>query len=154
MPSADAVREAFDSFEGDIKQVPPRISAVKVGGIPSYVLAGHHEYIPLAARSARIYWIHIHAYRFPELDFEMCCGRGTYVRSLIRDLGKRLGTGGCLTSLVRRSVGPFHEDDAWTFERLEAAPKPQVYLADLERARALLDPSALTIGRTLWIPAQ
>ncbi len=144
-PSGDAVRSALASFEGDIEQTPPAISAVKVNGVPAYKRAGMGETLKLRARPIRIYWIHLHSYRWPALDFEMCCGRGTYVRSLIRDLGLKLGTGGCLTSLVRRSVGPFSIEDSWSIERLESAGGPDEYLVPLELARELLSPTAMEI---------
>ncbi len=75
----------------------------------------------------------------------MCCGRGTYVRSLIRDLGERLGTGGCLTSLVRSRVGPFCLDAGWSFETLETPASDADYILGVEEARELLDPDAIVI---------
>jgi tRNA pseudouridine55 synthase len=140
-PTEDALRDALRSFVGVIEQVPPRISAVKVGGQPAYRRARRNQPLELAARPVSIYWLHLHRYAWPEVEFEMCCGRGTYVRSLIRDLGARLETGGCLTSLVRRQVGPFTLDRAWTLDRLQTAPPVEEYLIDLERVRALLAPA-------------
>jgi tRNA pseudouridine55 synthase len=87
----------------------------------------------------------IHALDWPTIDFEMCCGRGTYVRSLIRDLGQRLGTGGCLTSLTRDRVGSFSMENAWTLESLRDAAGPSEYLTNLERARIELAPSRIVI---------
>lgn len=118
-PSREQVAAALATFEGVIEQVPPSISAIKVGGVPSYRLVGRGMDQPLKPRPVRIDWIRLHAYEWPTIDFEMCCGRGTYVRSLIRDLGAALGTGGCLTSLSRIRIGPFAIEDGWTFERLE-----------------------------------
>ncbi|MGB2984432.1 MAG: tRNA pseudouridine(55) synthase TruB [Phycisphaerae bacterium] len=141
-PTVEAVWEACASFEGVIEQVPPQISAIKVGGVPAYKRTARSKPVKLEPRPVKVYRLHVHAYAWPQIDFEMCCGRGTYVRSLIRDLGEKLGTGGCLTSLVRRRVGPFAESDAWTFESLKAAAGPEEYLIDLDRARELLDPNA------------
>ena len=107
VPSPERLQEACKPFEGQIEQIPPRISAVKVGGQPAYKRARRNEPVELAPRPARIYWLHVYRYAWPDLDFELCCGRGTYVRSLIRDLGATLCTGGCLTSLIRTRVGPF-----------------------------------------------
>ncbi len=144
VPSLQRLREAMASFEGDIEQVPPRVSAVKIGGKPAYERVRADQTVELAARSVTVYWLHVHRYEFPELDFEMCCGRGTYVRSLIRDLGASLGCGGCLTSLVRSQVGPFTLEDAWSLEAVETADgKP--YVTDLDRCRALLDPDVLQV---------
>jgi tRNA pseudouridine55 synthase len=141
LPTPQAVEAACRRFEGRLEQIPPRISAVKVGGLPAYKRTRRNELVELKPRPVRIYWLHIHRCSWPELDFEMCCGRGTYVRSLIRDLGQTLGS---LTSLVRTGVGPFTLNDTWTLEALGAAA-PERYLIDLCRARELLDPTALEI---------
>lgn len=145
VPHATGVEDALRAFEGEIEQIPPRISAVKIGGQPAYKHARMGNLVELKPRPARIYWVHLHDYGWPELAFEMCCGRGTYVRALIRDLGERLGTGGCLTSLERTRIGPFGLDDAWTFDGLQAASDPGQYLIDIDRARRLLDPAAISI---------
>ena len=144
-PKREHIDSACAAFEGDIEQVPPKISAVKVGGVPAYKLARRNEVLELRPRMARIYWLHVHAFDWPVLEFEMCCGRGTYVRSLIRDLGERLGTGGCLTSLVRTRVGPFGLDEGWSFDGLESAASAGEYLIGMDSARKLLDPEATVI---------
>ena len=69
-PTADDVRHACDRFVGEIEQVPPNISAVKVGGVPAYKLARREETVELKPRPARIYWLHVYAYDWPTLDFE------------------------------------------------------------------------------------
>lgn len=139
VPSREDVARALASFEGRIQQVPPRISAVKLGGRPAYKRARTGETLELAPRTAMIYWVLVHAYDWPLLDFELACGRGTYVRSLVRDLGAALSTGGCLTLLTRKAVGPFPSNEGWTFEGLEASGDPADYLIPLERAIGLLD---------------
>lgn len=141
-PTEESLRQALHSFEGVTEQVPPQISAVKVGGQPAYRRAWRNQPMELAARPVTIYWLLLHRYVWPELEFEMCCGRGTYVRSLIRDLGARLEAGGCLTSLVRTRVGPFTLEEAWRLDRIQAAPSAEEYLMDLERVRALLTAAA------------
>ena len=118
-PTIEAVRGVCASFEGVIEQIPPQISAVKVGGVPAYKRKATDGPMVLAARPVTVYWLHIHALDWPTIDFEMCCGRGTYVRSLIRDLGQRLGTGGCLTSLTRSLVGPFTVENSWSLASAE-----------------------------------
>ena len=147
VPSTEVVRDTFASFEGAIEQVPPAISAVKVDGVRAYKRAARSGAVKLQPRPVRVYWLHVHTYRWPEIDFTVCCGRGTYIRSLIRDLGERLGTGGCLTSLVRERVGPFARSEAWTLERLRQASGQDEYLITLDRARQLLDPDALQIPK-------
>jgi tRNA pseudouridine55 synthase len=137
-PAADQVRCVLASFEGEIQQVPPATSAVKIGGRPAYRLARSGRPPVLRPRSARIYWVHIHRYEWPLLDIEMACGRGTYVRALIRDIGAALGAGGCLTSLVRLAVGPFTIAESWTLERLAAVADQRACVVPLEKARELL----------------
>ncbi|MHC4065810.1 MAG: tRNA pseudouridine(55) synthase TruB [Planctomycetota bacterium] len=137
-PSEVAVAEALRRFEGQIEQVPPAVSAVKVGGRPAYELERQGRRPELKARTAHMYWIHLHRYAWPEMEFEMACGRGTYVRALIRDLGEVLQTGGCLTALRRTAVGPFVIADAWTLDALGRAASADAYLVDLDRARQLL----------------
>ena len=144
-PRIDLVRAALALFEGVIEQVPPQISAIKIDGVPAYKLARRGRTVELQPRPVNVYWVQMHGYEWPMLDFEVCCGRGTYVRSLIRDLGEKLGSGGCLTSLIRRRVGPFTDSDAWTLDALEAASSSREYLIDLERARLLLERSAVVI---------
>lgn len=134
IPTIEAVRGACADFEGVIEQVPPQISAVKVGGVPAYKRKASASPLILAARPVTVYWLHIHALDWPTIDFETCCGRGTYVRSLIRDLGQRLSAGGCLTSLTRSRVGPFAVEDSWSLESLRGAAGPSEYLLDLESA--------------------
>ena len=145
IPTRDAVRAKCEAFEGTIEQTPPQISAVKVGGVPAYKRRAAEGPLVLAARSVTIYWLHIHAYVWPTIEFEMCCGRGTYVRSLIRDLGERLGTGGCLTALTRTRVGPFTVENAWSIEALGNAAEAGEYLMALEPARKALARDAVTI---------
>lgn len=137
-PDREHVVATLRSFEGTIAQVPPAISAVKVRGKPAYKLTRSGRPPELEPRPVHVHWIHVWDYAWPDLDFEVACGRGTYVRALIRDVAARLGTGGCLTSLTRRAVGRFRIEHSWSLERLAAARHPADYLLPLERARALL----------------
>jgi tRNA pseudouridine55 synthase len=137
-PDEAAVRAACGRFEGTVEQVPPVISAVKVGGRPAYKRNRGGETVELRSRSVQIYWLHVACYEWPVLEFELACGRGTYVRALIRDIGAALGTGGCLAGLTRTAVGPFRLHDAWTFDDLEHAVGPEEYLVPLAHAQDLL----------------
>jgi len=152
-PGADDVARALASFEGTIEQVPPAVSALKIKGMPAYKFARKNRPIELEPRIVQVYWMHLHRYEFPEVEFEVCCGRGTYVRALIRDLGRALSTGGCLTALTRTQVGPFRQDAGWTFEAMEAATSIDDYLIGLEACERLLDPTAVEIPSRPDIPA-
>jgi len=143
-PSPEELREALRTFEGRIMQTPPRISAIKIGGAPAYRRERGDEPFVLEPRPVTIHWIHLRQYVFPRLEFEMCCGRGTYVRSLIRDVGAKLQTGGCLDSLARLCVGPFSLDQSVTLDMIQQS-SPEDYVIELDRAVAMLDPSARVI---------
>lgn len=140
-PAPGAVAAALAAFEGEIEQMPPAISALKVGGVPAYKLARQGGTPELRPRKVRIHWVYVRRYTWPFLDFDLCCGRGTYVRAVIRDLGVRLGTGGCLTGLTRSAVGPFALAEAWTLERLQTA-SPADYILPLDQVCDLLERQA------------
>ncbi len=115
------VREALDTFVGEIMQTPPAYSAVKVGGERAYRMARRGEAVALKPRPAQVYRIEIVRFEPPELEIEVECGKGTYIRSLARDLGQALGCGAHLSALCRTRVGPFDVDRAITREELEEA---------------------------------
>jgi tRNA pseudouridine55 synthase len=139
VPEAAEIVAAMRQFEGEIMQVPPAVSALKVGGRPAYKLERAGRAVELAPRRVRVYWSRMRRYAWPELEFEVSCGRGTYVRALIRDLGTALQTGGCLTHLTRCAVGPFRVEDAWTLSALEEAPDKSECLIPLHVARELVE---------------
>lgn len=107
VPRVEEIREVLSGFVGDVLQRPPRHSAVKVDGRRSYALARAGEGEPLEARRVRIDAIDLVRYRFPVARVRIVCGKGVYVRSIARDLGEALGTGGMLLSLRRTRVGRF-----------------------------------------------
>lgn len=137
VPTRADVEAALTTFVGEIEQTPPIVSALKVGGQPAYKLARRGKTVELKPRRVRIDSMTLTAYEWPRVAFAMTCGRGTYVRAVVRDLGLRLGTGGCLTALTRTAIGPFRAAEAWTLERLRSAPVDE-YLISLERARISL----------------
>ncbi|MEW6253270.1 MAG: tRNA pseudouridine(55) synthase TruB [Planctomycetota bacterium] len=120
-PDAAAVAGVLRSLEGTIMQAPPATSAVKIAGRPAYRLSRAGRAPVLPARPVRIYWTRLRRYEWPQLEFDVACGRGTYIRALIRDIGAQLGVGGCLTGLERLAVGPFRVEESWSLERLESA---------------------------------
>jgi tRNA pseudouridine55 synthase len=119
--SGEEVGRALAGFVGEIEQMPPAFSAVKVQGQPAYRLARKGAAVALAARPARIYAIKLLAFQPPDAEIEVECGKGTYIRSLAHDLGQALGCGGHLVSLVRTRVGPFAVESAVSLVELEAA---------------------------------
>jgi tRNA pseudouridine55 synthase len=120
-PSADAVRSLLLSFTGCIEQVPPRYSAIKIEGERAYDLARDGETVELAARPVEIGRLELADTPDPDhAVFEAECGKGTYVRSLARDLGRALRCFGHVSALRRAAVGPFGEETMILLEQLEA----------------------------------
>lgn len=108
-------------FTGHIQQAPPAHSAIKVDGKRAFDLARAGQLDTLPPRTIRIDAIRVLDYAFPNLTIDVQCGKGTYIRSLARDIGTALGTGGVLAALRRTRVGPHHADDA---HALEGVPDP------------------------------
>ena len=106
-PTREQIDAALAAFVGVIEQVPPAFSALKVDGQRAHDLARQGKDVPLAARPVRIDAIRVIGYEWPFLDVEVDCGKGTYIRSIARDLGAKLGCGGLVQTLRRTRVGPF-----------------------------------------------
>lgn len=119
-PPREQIAAALPAFIGDIQQTPPIYSAIKVDGQRSYDLARAGKSVALAARTVRIDDIQITAYTWPMLTLTITCGKGVYIRSLARDLGTALGTGGTLAALRRTRIGRWTIDQAVTPEKLPA----------------------------------
>jgi tRNA pseudouridine55 synthase len=111
-PTAEAICSTLDSFLGQIKQVPPAYSAAKTSGRRAYERARRGEKVTLTPRLVRVDRIEVLGYDFPELRLRIVCGKGTYVRSIARDLGEKLACGGYVEALRRLRVGPFSTGEA------------------------------------------
>lgn len=120
----DAIEAAVAALRGDIEQVPSAVSAIKVAGQRAYKLAREGQAVELAARPVRIDRFDVLSVRrldtFVDVDVEVDCSSGTYIRALARDVGAALGVGGHLTALRRTKVGRYGLDEARTIEQLEA----------------------------------
>ena len=155
-PTDDAIEAALGAFRGTIQQVPPQFSAVKVDGERAYDLAREGEALDLAARPL---WVEkLEMVARPDVDtveLEMVCGKGGYVRSIARDLGRALGCLGHVLWLRRLWSGPFHADEGISLEDLDAlARRPELEeklfplelgLADLPEVRATAE-GAVRLG--------
>jgi tRNA pseudouridine55 synthase len=120
-PEPEAIRALLPRFTGTIEQVPPRFSAVKIDGERAYDLAREGETIELAARAVTVHRLDLVDTADPDhARFSAECGKGTYVRSLARDLGRALSVLGHVWALRRNRVGPFAEGDMISLERLES----------------------------------
>jgi tRNA pseudouridine55 synthase len=111
-PDGATIERSLSQFLGNVEQVPPAFSAAKVAGQRAYAAARRGTALELAPRTVRIDGIDVLEFDYPRLRIDVRCGKGTYIRSLARDLGDRLGCGAYLGGLRRTRVGPFRPEDA------------------------------------------
>ena len=147
-PAAGDIEAVLDRFIGEIEQIPPAYSAIKVDGKRAYDLARADKPVVLAPRRVRIDSLTLAG--IPDVDhaeFEVRSGKGAYMRSLARDLARELGTVGHISALRRTAVGPFREADAISLDKLESlghsAPL-EATLLPIETALADIPALALT----------
>lgn len=117
--SEDDFNEILQQFVGEIEQVPPSYSAVKVKGKKAYEMARKGEDVELDARKIQVYSLEVLEWAPPEVVIDVYCSSGTYVRSLANDLGEKLGTGAHLIGLRRTKSGRFTLRDAVPLRRLQ-----------------------------------
>jgi len=147
-PTRAAVEAILPEFIGEIMQVPPKFSAIKIDGERAYDLARDGEDVVLEARPIEI--LDLVLVETPDADtavFECECGKGTYVRALARDMGLRLGTCGHVIALRRIHVGPFQEEDLVPLADLEAAAE-----GGLDAVRKFLAPVEAGLAEVTEIP--
>ncbi len=119
-PTVAQVEAALPAFVGEIQQIPPQYSAIKVDGERAYDLARAGEAFELQARAVVVHAARVSAAPDPDhVEIEVECGKGTYVRSIVRDLAAALGAEAHVSALRRTRVGPFGEDRAILLENLE-----------------------------------
>jgi len=118
-PTLAQVEQAVAGMTGTIMQTPPAFSAVHIEGRRAYEAARAGERFRLGPRSVQIDRMEVLSYAFPELELRITCGKGTYIRSIARDLGKALGTGGYLKSLCRVASGPYMLEMSTPIQRFE-----------------------------------
>ena len=108
----ETIHAAIGQFQGKQQQVPPMYSAVKMGGQPLYKAARSGQVIDRPARPVTIYHIEVRKTALPDIILWVRCSKGTYIRTLCADIGRKLGVGGHLSQLTRVRAGPFHLDQA------------------------------------------
>jgi len=119
-PTRGAVEAACVEMIGEsVEQIPPAYSAIHIQGRRAYELARSGEDVKMRPRWVRIDAIEVLGYDWPTATIRVTCGKGTYIRSIGRDLGVALGTGGHLSALRRTAVGPYRVEDATGIERFE-----------------------------------
>ncbi len=116
---AESLQQTMNAFLGDQYQTPPMFSAKKVGGIPLYKLARQGQEVAREPRFINIARFDLLEINLPEVSFELACTKGTYVRTVCHDIGKRIGCGAHMTALRRISSGKFSVKDAITIDQLQ-----------------------------------
>lgn len=113
-----SIKEATICFVGEIDQVPPIYSAIKVEGRPLYKSARKGQEVEIASRRVSIHQFVIVSVDLPHVNFKVTCSKGTYIRSLVHDMGHVLGCGAYLSALRRTRIGEYKVEDAWMVEEL------------------------------------
>lgn len=130
LPSRSDIESLLPDFTGEIEQVPPAYSAVHIDGKRAYKLARRGEDVRLKSKQVTVSRFELLRFDGAEAEFEIECGSGTYIRSLARDMGQRLGCGGLMSELERTQVGPFTAA-AGLCPGGGADPRVEVTLADV-----------------------
>jgi tRNA pseudouridine55 synthase len=141
-PARATLEQVVGELVGDIDQVPPAYSAIKVTGQRAYDRARRGEEMALEPRRVRVHGIKVCGYEYPRLELEIHCGKGTYIRSLARDLGERLGCGALVEVLRRTRVGPFVPEQATPLDADAATARQRL----LPLAAAVEGLTKITLG--------
>ncbi len=133
----EEIAAATRPFVGTIQQTPPLFSAVKIDGQRAYEIARKGLEAEIKAKTVEIKTFELTRIALPEVDFRVVCSKGTYIRSLARDLGVALGCGAHLTRLVRTRIGEFRVEDAFSLDAIQALrpPRPEGEAAPNPRNR-------------------
>lgn len=165
----EQVQAALHGFVGKIAQRPPAYSAIKQNGVPLYKLARQGKEVDRQARAVEIFSIDVRQVALPDVEFDVHCSKGTYVRSLAHDLGEQLGCGAHLTALTRTASGHFTLEDSHTLDQLhdafeggyaerylipidEALLQFEAVIVDPATAKRIQQGNALTCGREVSTP--
>jgi tRNA pseudouridine55 synthase len=134
------IRAAFEKFRDDFYQMPPMVSAIKHGGVPLYKLARQGKVVEREPRLVHVYRYAVDRIALPEIDFNVVCSKGFYVRTYVHDIGEELGCGGHLKSLRRVKSGRFDVEQAITVDKIRREPREEILsriltLPDVSRMR-------------------
>lgn len=115
----EELMKMISSFEGEYDQIPPMYSALKVNGKRLYELAREGQVVERKPRAVTIYDITVLETRLPRVRMAVTCSKGTYIRTLCHDIGKKAGCGGCMESLIRTRAGRFCLESSWRLGEIE-----------------------------------
>ena len=116
--TSDRIEEVSKRFVGEQLQRPPKFSAVKVNGKRAYEYARDNEEVKIKEKNINIYEFKITEYNLPNISFKISCTKGTYIRSIARDFGEKLGCGAVLSKLRRTEIGNYNVEDAFKVNNL------------------------------------
>jgi tRNA pseudouridine55 synthase len=139
MPTQEAFEVACGRFIGEIEQLPPQYSALKIAGKPAYAYARAGEHAPLQSRRVRIEHIVVINWTSQSAEIEVACGKGTYIRTLVEDIAKAAGSLGSLTGLRRLASGALSLENGHTLDSLSCK-------SNSERTLCLMPPEVLLGG--------
>jgi tRNA pseudouridine55 synthase len=128
----EAILNAFKSFQGEILQVPPMFSALKVKGQKLYELAREGFEVDRTPRRVLVEELNVLDIRGSKILFDIVCSKGTYVRTICKDIGDYLGTGGMMSFLLRTATGPFDISSAITLEEFQSADNVEAVLLPID----------------------
>lgn len=117
--TGEEIEEAVHTFEGQVDQIPPMYSAIKIGGKKLYELAREGIEIERKPRRVVFYSIEIKEICLPRIKIHVRCSKGSYIRTLCHDIGQKLGCGACMESLLRTKAGPFGIEESYSLSELE-----------------------------------
>lgn len=123
IPTIDEIKSVISLFMGEIEQIPPSFSAIKLNGKKAYDLARAGREVKLAPRKVTIYKADFVSYKYPVLKVNFEVSAGTYIRSLARNIGEKLGTGAYLNELRRTKVGEYSVEKAISLQELQQRQK-------------------------------
>jgi tRNA pseudouridine55 synthase len=158
IPAEAELRNLLPRFVGQIEQVPPAYSALKVDGRRAYQLARKGKEVVLAPRRAHVHAVELVRYAYPELVLDILCASGTYIRSLGRDIARAAGTQAVMSALSRTEIGPFRVEDAVDLKALHAGNvaehllPPQQGLGEMPRV-TLTPEQVRRVANGQWIEA-
>ena len=116
--TSDRIEEVSKRFVGEQLQRPPKFSAVKVNGKRAYEYARDNEEVKIKEKNINIYEFKIMEYNLPNISFKISCTKGTYIRSIARDFGEKIGCGAVLSKLRRTEIGNYNVEDAFKVNNL------------------------------------
>ncbi len=157
--SRQQLLDTLPEFTGDILQKPPQFSAIKIGGQPAYRLARQGNQVDLRERRVHVDSIELLEFDYPNFRLEIVCGRGTYIRSIGRDIGLRLSSGAVMTGLARTAIGRFKLQDAipsneLSYISITQAIRPPMEAFDQLPSVSLTPPLIRDIAHGTLLPAQ